>query len=393
MFDYTPWIDGDDDAVLADVVSGSFAMNERAMMPAGIAFNYCNPGFSLAGRVTEVLTSRAWADVVIDDIAVPLGMTQTWARRDDAIANSDDIASGVGPIFPDGIDSFDLMELFTIAPLPPDWVTPDAQDDHAFTRPAGLVWSTASDMARLGGFVLQGDESVLSAESFELLRTPVAPMYPGADPMEVGYGNGLMTQRGFYAFSGYYDVPFVMHGGNTLTMTSAFALLPEQDVAVSVLANGYGEDTGAVLVTALEVAAADALPEASTPGQLLDPPAADLSVYAGTFQESALGEVTLTFDGSDVLVDIPALTMLGYDVDPVLIAAARDVFLLDLEGSMIELSFYDGELPLQYGVSRNFVLQRDSMAMPRPLPDPALVHAWVARAIATRPLEMPRLLR
>jgi hypothetical protein len=100
-----------------------------------------------------------------------------------------------------------------------------------------------------------------------------------------------------------------------------------------------------------------------------------------------------TFDGSDVLVDIPALTMLGYDVDPVLIAAARDVFLLDLEGSMIELSFYDGELPLQYGVSRNFVLQRDGMAMPRPLPDPALVHAWVARATATRPLEMPRLLR
>jgi CubicO group peptidase (beta-lactamase class C family) len=392
LFDYTPWSDLPDDAMLAATVEGTFALNEYAMMPPGIAFNYSNPNFALAGRVAEVLTTRPWADVVIEDIAMPLGMTQTWARRADMLANRDDVASGVGPIFPGGIDTFDLWELFTLAPQGVDWVTPDAQDDHAFTRPAGLVWSTASDMARLGGFVIDGDPAVLSAASHDVFRTPVAPMYPGLDPATLGYGYGLITQRGFFGEDdAFYDVTLLTHGGNTLTMTSATGMLPEQRVSVSVLANGYGEDASPVLFAALEVAAE--LPAPSEPTPLLQPPRADLSVYAGTFSERALGEMTLAFDGADLLVDIPALTMAGYDVAPALVPAARDVFLLDLEGSLIDISFYDGELPFEFGVNRSFVFGRTDAPVAKPLPEPELVDAWVCRVLESRPLELPRLRR
>lgn len=388
LFDYTPWTELPQDEMLADVVNGRFAQNEYAMMPPGIAFNYSNPNFALAGRVAEVLTSRPWADVVIEDIATPLGMTQTWARRTDVLAGSDDIASGVGPIYPGGIDTFDLWELFTIVPQPPGWVTPEAQDDHAFTRPAGLVWSTASDMARLGGFVIDGDPAVLSEASHDVLRTPVAPLYPGLDPATLGYGYGVMTQRGFFGEGDlFYDVPLLSHGGNTLTMTSATAMLPEQGVSVAVLANGYGEDANGVLLVALEVAAD--LPAPSQPIALLDPPRADLSVYAGTFTDRALGEVTLVFDGSDVLVDIPSLTLAGYDVDPTLLAAAEDVFLLDLGGTMLDIAFYDGTVPFEFGVNRSFVFQRTTQMLPSRMPEPSLVHAWVARATQMRPLAMP----
>jgi CubicO group peptidase (beta-lactamase class C family) len=391
LYDYTPWAEAPDDAMLEQIVTGPFAENEYAMMPPGIAYNYCNPNFALAGLVIESLTDRPWADVVIEDIAAPLGMTQTWARRADALANADDIASGYGLIFAGGIDSYDLMELFATGVTAVDWVTPEAQDDHAFTRPAGLVWSTASDMTRLGAFVMEGDDTLLSAESFDVLRSPIAPFYPGLAPADLGYGYGLMTQRGFYAPEDvYYDVPLVSHGGNTLSMTSGFALLPEQGVVVSVLANGYGEDTWPVLSVALEVAAADGLPAPSEPEPLLGPPRDDLSVYAGTFVERALGEVTLSFDGTDVLIDVPALTMAGYDVAPELIAAAQDVFVMDFEGSYFELSFYDGELPFEFGVNRSFVFTRVEQPIAAPAPDPALVHAWVAHVTAERPPELVR---
>lgn len=391
LYDYTPWAEAPDDAMLAEIVTGPFAENEYAMMPPGVAYNYCNPNFALAGLVVESLTERPWADVVIEDVAAPLGMTQTWARRVDVLADSDDIASGYGLIFAGGIDSYDLMELFATGVTAVGWVTPEGQDDHAFTRPAGLVWSTASDVARLGAFVLEGDESLLSAESFDVLRTPVAPFYPGLAPEDLGYGYGLMTQRGFYGPDDvYYDVPVVSHGGNTLSMTSGYASLPDQGVVVSVLANGYGEDTWPVLSVALEVAAQDALPAPSEPAPLLGPPRDDLSVYAGTFQERALGEVTLTLHGSDVQVDIPALTMAGYDVAPNLIAAAQDVFLMDFEGTYFELSFYDGELPFEFAVNRSFVFGRTEEPIAAPLPDPALVHAWVARVTAERPPEPVR---
>lgn len=385
LYDYTPWAEAPDDAVLADVIAGGFAQNEYAMMPPGIAFNYCNPNFALAGRVAEVLAERPWADVIIEDIAMPLGMTQTWARRDDMLASTDDIASGVGPIYPEGIDTYDLWELFTITSLPPDWVTPEQQDDHGFTRPAGLVWSTASDMAVLGGFVIDGDPAVLSAASHDVFRTPVAPFYPGLAPTDLGYGNGLMSQRGFFADDDFYDVTLVSHGGNTLTMTSASAMLPDQRVAVAILANGYAEDTSALLGVLLEVAAADALPAPSDPFPLLGPPRDDLSGYAGSFTTHALGEVTLSFDGANVLVDIPSLAMAGYDVDPVLVPAAQDVFLLDLEGSLLDISFYDDTLAFEFGVNRNFVMQRTDEMMAMPLPDPALVHAWVARVTEPQP--------
>lgn len=368
LFDYTPWSDAPDDAELQARVAGAFAAAEYAMMPAGIAWSYSNPNFSLAGALVEVLGDRPWAEVVIDDIATPLGMAHTYARRDDMLAHETDVASGFGPILDADFDTFDLIEIYGTGVSSIGWTTPENHVDNAFTRPAGLVWSTASDMATLAGFFVHGDDTVLSDALRETMSTGQVGMAVNVAPDEVGYGYGLMVAGGFSGPQGYRATPLLQHGGNTLDMSSAFLVLPEQGVGVSILSNGSGESMDLVAAVALEEAAADRLPEPSTPPQLLDPPAADLTGYAGAFSDLALGDATITWSGTDLEIDVPSFAMLGASVDPVLMPIYRDVFFMTVEGTQFDLSFYpapDGT-PNAYAVNRSFVFGRAAMGAPRP---------------------------
>lgn len=391
LFDYTPWDEAPDDGELQLRTTTTFAANEYAMMPPGVAFDYSNPNFALAGVLIETLAERPWADVVIDDIAAPLGMDHTYARRDDMLAVEADIASGFGPIYDSDLDTFDLIALFSLGVTGTGWTTPEDHVDNAFTRPAGLVWSTATDMATLAGFLVEGDDAVLSDALRVQMQTGQVALGPAFDPADAGYGYGLMAVRGFNGPQGYRDVPVVQHGGNTLDMTSTFILLPEQGVGLSILSNGAGDDMSLVAAVALEEAAAGRLPEPSDPPTLVEPPADDLSVYAGTFSDRALGVATLTWTGTQLEIDVPLLDMLGADVDPVLMPVYRDVFLMDVGGGQLDLSFYPGldATPNQYAVNRSFVFTRDGAAAPV---GPRLRASTRAplRLDGTRPLSLPR---
>ena len=268
LFDYTPWTEAPDDGELAAIALGRFVDNEYPMMPPGIAWNYANPNFSLVGMIDETVDGRPWADLVAEDVFAPLGMAHSYARRDDMIAAEDDIASGHGTVLPDGLDTFSPFEG---AASGLGWVAPADQLDNAFTRPAGLVWSTASDQARLLGFVIDGDDAVLPDDLRAELTTAHVPVVAHAD--DYGYGYGLMVQAGFTdSVQRYYRVPFYSHGGNTLTMTSSSTMLPDQRVAVSVLANGNNQDLREVAQIALEVAAGDRLPAPTEAPALIGPP-------------------------------------------------------------------------------------------------------------------------
>lgn len=391
LYDYTPWDEAPDDGELLLRTSTAFAANEYAMMPPGVAWNYSNPNFSLAGLLTEQLAERPWAEVLIDDVAAPLGMTHTYARRDDMLAVETDIASGFGPIPGSDFNSFELLEPASTETGAADWTSPQDHADNAFTRPAGMVWGTATDMAKLGGFLIAGDEAVLSDELREQLMTGQVALAPGLDPTEFGYGYGVTALRGLEGPQGYRDVPLVQHGGNTLDMTSTFIMLPEQQVAVSILSNGFGDDMDIVAAVALEEAAAGRLPDPGAPPRVGEPPADDLSVYAGTFYDVALGEVAISWTGAQLQIDIPMLADLGVQVEPTMIAVARDVFVVSIEGGEFDLSFYpdlNGE-PNHYAVNRNFVLDRTEAESPAQRPRRAGSGAPMSLT-RQRPLAPPR---
>lgn len=365
LFDYTPWVDAADDTDLYDRATGRFAENEYAMGPSGLYWNYSNPGFSLAGLATEQADGRMWADILEDDLFAPLELSRTFARRASVEADGD-YAVGYGIGLPSGYDTFDPLEAL-------DYVvgTVAIEDtfDCGFTRPAGLVWSTASDMARFAGFLVDGDPDVISDALLAEITTPHVAMYPGMEADTLGYGYGLMiNSAGWSGVNGYYaGVPLWAHGGNTMSMTSAFYMVPEQRVAVAILSNGYGDDFTIAAVTAIEGLAE--LPEPTDAPAFFDEPE-NVEELAGTWTDPhVLGTLTLTWDGADLLVDAPDLEAAGYTVGDTLEPYARDVYFLSVDGYDYDLGAYRGEDGTMYLVNRQFTWTRapgDAVAMPAP---------------------------
>jgi CubicO group peptidase (beta-lactamase class C family) len=350
LFDYVPWDDAPDDSELHDRAVGRYAENGYPLGPSGLFWDYSNPNYALTGLAVEEATGRAWADVVEQDVFAPLGLKRSFARLSEAEADGD-YATGYGL----SVDGWDSFSPFFDGQYRLGTVEMDDAVDNAFLRPAGGVWSTASDMARLAGFLVDGDAAVLSDPLREQITAAHVARWPDVDPSVLGYGYGINVYNGFAGEEGFYRVPVWTHGGNTLTMTSTLYVAPEQRVAVSVLSNGYIDDFRETAHVALEQLA-DLPPPEEVP-ELLAPPG-DVAALAGTWTDRyAVGTVTLSWDGAALQVDAPDLVAQGHSVGAPLVPFALDSFTLAIDGLDRELDHYsdaDGE----YLVAREFGLER-----------------------------------
>ena len=286
----------------------------------------------------------------MDGIFGPLGMDHSYAREADMPA-ADPIAVGYGINVTGDHDWFDPWgDALTYTVGRADLA---ATADNGFTRPAGLIWSTPSDMCRLAGFLVEGNTAVLSDELRGAISTNHVNLYP-SDPTQ-GYGYGLFVID-FYPDSagGIHDVPFWLHGGNTLAYTSTFYVVPDQDFAVCILSNGYGDDFSKSAYKAIDLFAG--VPsETST----LEYPPYEVApeTLAGVYTEPDLGDIDVTWVEDHLEIAIPGLEARGHTVQATLTPAWREVWSVTIDGYDYDISFIDGEdgTPAKYLRNRQFV--------------------------------------
>jgi len=190
----------------------------------GELYEYSNLGYRVLGHLIARVTERPYADFMRQEVFIPLGMTHT--------------AVGSGAR---------LEEFYAISYARDQTPVPMALPYHPG---AGDIFSSVHDLVRFGMLHLrrlQPDQrDILSDSSVSTMQRSVVATGQGD-----GYGIGWSVDSERYGYRRVY------HTGSNGYGTAILALLPDEGICVSALANRY---TAAVVTAADEVLAA-LLPE------------------------------------------------------------------------------------------------------------------------------------
>ena len=208
-------------------------------------------------------------------------------------------------------------------------------------------------------------------------------LYP-AVPFQ-GYGYGWMIYDGFNVGQTFYGQPLWSHGGNTLSQTSLTWVLPELDLSLSILSNGYGDDFTATGVAVLQ--ATGLLPAEGSPPPVPSTVETDHARLLGTYTDRQLGDVIVTDVAGVLTVSLPASVRLGFTYTPELtFSGYTDVYLLTAAGQDFDLTFVADEAgTYEYIRNRSFVFRRAEETPVDPPVNPqfapqAPAFTWAAQA-------------
>jgi CubicO group peptidase (beta-lactamase class C family) len=253
--------------------------------------------YALGGTIIERASGMRWEDFMRARVFKPLGMNET-----EALVSS--IVGKPNVAVPHALIGDSVR------------VVPVRSTD--LVAPAGSVWSSVSDMSKWMRFVLDsgrvGSTRLIKAETFREIVAPQiqAPMeeYPAlqlAKPDFFSYGFGWFIQdyRGQHVW---------MHTGSINGLCALIGLMPNEKLGVYVLENldhaeirhglmysvfdlyngGRGRDWSADLKPLFERRPAQAGNAATQ--RTTSPPSLPLERYAGTYVDSAYGEIRVTFE-------------------------------------------------------------------------------------------------
>ncbi len=181
---------------------------------AGRRFHYSNLGYGVLGELVARLRGRSWAEVVRDEVLLPLGMNRTTPRPSGRAATG-----------------------YAVHPWA-DVLLPEPEHDAVAMAPAGQLWATLADLGRFAAFLLGDTGEVLSAATLEEMALP-----SGVDPTAKGwssYGLGLQVVRAG-------EQTLVGHGGSMPGFLASVFVDRSQDLGTVVLCNATSGLDGALL--------------------------------------------------------------------------------------------------------------------------------------------------
>jgi CubicO group peptidase (beta-lactamase class C family) len=204
--DFTDTGDGDDclQRYVAEVINGAGLLHEP-----GERWSYSNAGFTLLGRLVEVLDGRSWDDAMIERIFKPLGLSATTTAR---LSSLQSVALG---------HRYD----HTVGAM--------VEEPGRMPRssgPAGNVVATAADLVTFAQVLFGGRGQLLHQDLLTQMITPRLNIREGGQ----GYAWMMPVEN------------VAVHGGSTRGSTAFLGVIPGYG-ALSVVANGPGAGTMAGL--------------------------------------------------------------------------------------------------------------------------------------------------
>jgi CubicO group peptidase (beta-lactamase class C family) len=195
----------------ARIVAG-MARRAQQLTPLGEVWSYNNAGFYVLGRIIEAVTRRSFEDVVADWVFRPLGMDHTFFFAEDVMTHPHALGHQVGREGP--------------SVLRP-WGLPRA------SVAAGGIVSNAPDQLRYARFHMGRLE--LPPD----VRPPIQPESVAAMQVPRAEAGGLADHVGVtWLLEGTGRRRVVGHGGSVNGQMSAFKMVPDLGLAVTVLTNG-----------------------------------------------------------------------------------------------------------------------------------------------------------
>ena len=298
---HTSGIDGDhfldtgrgDDCVAAYVTS---CAELKQTHPLGATMSYCNAGYTVLGRVVEVLRKQTWDTVLRERLFTPLGLTQAGTLPEEALLHR----AAVGHIRPPGGE----------LQVTPVWGI------FRSAGPAGLIHATPREVLKFAELHLKDGLApdgtrILSEQSARAMREPQIEV-PDQYTLGSHWGLGwiLMNWSGREVYG---------HDGGTIGQSAFLRIVPDADVAVCLLTNGgHTQDLFRDLYNEiLDELTGIQLPARPEPSST--PPKLDLDRYVGTYARESI-TVTITRDGDRLSLTMkssgPLAAALGGDQPP-----------------------------------------------------------------------------
>jgi CubicO group peptidase (beta-lactamase class C family) len=233
----------------------------------GRIISYSNPGYSMAGYVTEKAGKARYADIVDQLVIKKMGMPRATFRPLQALTH--DFSHGhVGPT--------------------PVIVRPFTENTAQWA--AGFLFTSAEEMARFTIALMDGGkldgQQVLAPEAIAMMTTGHVAI-PGAED-KYGYGLRIGTVNGQRVWA---------HGGSINGFDAQVTMFPDRQVAVLVFDNRSGSPLRGVVDAAARHAAG--IVPAPAPAALPEPrdaTAAERAAMLGTYRN---GTVTLELAEQD----------------------------------------------------------------------------------------------
>lgn len=327
-----------EDGDLMSYMTTTYPQQFTQSNPPGIFYNYSNPNWAYLGAVIETLSQKSYEEYMQQNVFSRLGMSRTSVGRQGAVADGD-YALGFQQL--DGEGEY-LNNIDQISASTPGY-------------PAGSeTWSTPTEQLKMAEFLLNGDTNVLSdALRSELTKAQVDRQFGG---LPWSYGYGIFVDGGFIHNDRWYPEKLWQHGGNTLAYTSLFYILPEKNIAISIMSSGRNTDFESTMVAAIK-AVSTLSPSQDVPPYASSNPS-DYTKHEGTYSTD---DITIIVQqvADKLVITIPEFDANNLSYEKELFPIGGATFAADLRDEQAILTF----IPAQSGGESVYIRNREAVAI------------------------------